>query len=118
MRDDFAMTDVETVRAFNDAINARDLNALTALMSHDHRLVDSAGATVNGKAACTDAWRGFFAAFPHYRNIFDDVWSASPGVVDVVGRSECSFAALDGPARWRAVVRDNKVAVWQVLAAD
>jgi ketosteroid isomerase-like protein len=115
MRDDFPMTDVETVRAFNDAINARDLDALTALMTDDHRFVDSEGTTVDGKAACTDAWRGFFETFPDYLNVFDDVRSTAPGVVDVVGRSECSFAALDGPARWRAVVRDGQVAFWQVL---
>jgi len=107
-------SEVEVVVAFNDAINARDLDALTALMSDDHRFVDSEGATVDGKAACTDAWRGFFAAFPDYRNVFDDVRSREPGVVDVVGRSECSVAELDGPARWHAEVRADKVALWQV----
>src|SRR5262245_49524831 len=109
--------DVDVVLAFNEAINARDLGALSALMTDDHRFVDSEGATVDGKGACTDAWRGFFAAFPDYRNVFDDVRSGAPGVVDIDGRSECSVAELDGPARWRAEVRDDKVAVWQVFAA-
>ena len=116
MRDDFAVTDVETVRAFNDAINTRDLDALTALMTDDHRFVDSEGAIVDGKLACTEAWGGFFAAFPDYRNVFDDVRSTAPSVVEVTGRSECSVAPLDGPARWRAVVRDGHVGVWQVFA--
>ena len=116
MRDDFAVTtDVAVVRAFHDAINARDLDAVAALMTDDHRFVDSEGAVVDGKDACTDAWRGFFAAFPDYRNVFDDVRSPAPGVVEVTGRSECSVAALDGPARWRAVVRDHEVAEWSVF---
>ena len=102
------------VIAFNDAINAGDHHALTALMTEDHRFVDPAGATVDGRPACTEAWRGFFAAFPDYRNVFDEVSSCAPGVVDIVGRSECSVTALDGPARWRAEVRDGQVALWQV----
>jgi ketosteroid isomerase-like protein len=111
-------TDVDIARAFNDAINARDLDALTALMTDDHRFVDSEGASADGKAACTEAWRGFFAAFPDYRNVFDDVRSREPGVVDVAGRSECSVPELDGPARWRAVLRDQQIAVWQVFAQE
>ena len=108
--------DVDTVVAFNDAINGQDLDALIALMTDDHRFVDSEGATLDGKDACTAAWRGFFAAFPDYRNVFGDVRASAPGVVDVIGHSECSVAELDGPARWRAEVRDGLVAVWQVFA--
>ncbi len=105
---------VAVVEAFNDAINARDLAALSALMSDGHRFVDAAGASVDGKAACVEAWRGFLAAFPDYRNDFDDVRETDDGVVDVRGRSTCSVPELDGPAVWRAVVRDGHVDVWQV----
>ena len=104
----------DTVRDFNDAINARDLVALTALMTDDHRFVDVAGGTTNGKAACTEAWRGFFDSFPDYRNVFDTVSHVGEGIVEVVGRSECSFAPLDGPARWRATVRGDLVSQWHV----
>jgi hypothetical protein len=48
--------------------------------------------------------------------VFDDVRSSAPGVVEVAGRSDCSVAELDGPARWRGEVRDDKVAVWRVFA--
>jgi ketosteroid isomerase-like protein len=111
-------SDNAAVVRFNDAINGRDLDALAALMTDDHQFVDSEGATVDGKAACVDAWRGFFAAFPDYRNVFEIVVSGAPGVVDVTGRSECSVPELDGPARWRAVVRDGLIAVWQVFAVE
>lgn len=106
--------DVATVVAFNVAINARDLDALSALMHERHRFVDSAGATLEGKAACIEAWRGFFAAFPDYRNIFDEVGVDATGAVQVRGRSQCSTPALDGPARWRALVEDGLVVLWQV----
>jgi ketosteroid isomerase-like protein len=109
------MTDaVATVIAFNEAINRHDLDALTALMTESHRFVDSAGASVDGRSACVAAWRGFFASYPDYRNIFDDVVDVGDGIVVVHGRSECTFAPLDGPAEWRAVVLDACVDVWQV----
>lgn len=106
--------DVAIVMAFNEAINARDPDALGRLMHEQHRFIDSAGATIEGKAACLQAWRGFFAAFPDYRNVFEDVRSDPTGAVQVRGRSESSTPALDGPARWRALVKDGLVVQWQV----
>jgi ketosteroid isomerase-like protein len=109
------MTDaVAVVIAFNEAINGRDLAALADLMTESHRFIDAAGATVDGRNACVQAWRGFFESFPDYRNIFDDLTDVGGGVVAVRGRSECSFAPLDGPAEWRAVVVDARIDVWQV----
>ena len=105
---------VAVVLAFNEAINGRDLSALTELMTESHRFIDSAGATVDGRSACVRAWRGFFDSFPDYRNVFAEVAEVGDGVVLVRGRSECSFAPLDGPAEWRAVVLDTRVDVWQV----
>jgi SAM-dependent methyltransferase len=107
--------DESTVLAFNAAINRRDAQALELLMAEDHRFIDSANSTIDGKSACLDAWRGFFDAFPDYRNIFDSVRSRPGGIVDVFGRSECSVPALDGPARWRAVVADGLVLEWRVF---
>ena len=109
------MTDaVLVVRAFNEAINGRNLRSLTGLMTASHRFIDSEGATVVGRDACVAAWRGFFEAFADYRNIFEEIEDVGDGVVVVHGRSECSFAPLDGPAEWRAVVVDGRVDVWQV----
>lgn len=109
------MTDaVAVVRSFNDAINRRDLPALTELMSPGHRFVDSAGVTVDGRDACAEAWRGFFESFPDYRNIFEAAEDHGDGVVTVTGHSRCSFAPLAGPAEWRAVVSGGRVDVWQV----
>jgi ketosteroid isomerase-like protein len=111
---DDAVDPVDVVRSFNGAINARDLEALTAQMTDTHRFIDAAGGTVEGKRACVEAWRGFFAGFPDYRNVFEDVTHVGDGVVVVRGRSECSDPALDGPARWRAVVESGRVDVWHV----
>ena len=109
--------DAAVVLAFNAAINRRDLQGLGRLMADHHRFIDTAGDTVAGKQACLEAWRGFFESFPDYRNLFDDVRSGPGGTVEVDGRSECSVAALAGPARWRAVIADGLVVEWRVFDA-
>jgi hypothetical protein len=60
-------------------------------------------------------WRGFFAAFPDYRNIFDQLEVEGDRVI-VVGRSTCSDGRLDGPALWTAKVRDGRLAEWRVYS--
>ena len=100
--------------AFNDAINTQDLEGLCALMSTDHRFVDSAGGTVVGKDSCRSAWASFFDSFPDYRNIFDSITVLASGRVVVDGRSECAFEPLRGPARWYATVVDGSITEWRV----
>jgi ketosteroid isomerase-like protein len=102
------------VRRFNEFINQRDLDGLTGLMSEGHTFVDSTGAAVNGRPACADAWQGFFAAFPDYRNVFTEV-TVTADIVVVVGHSVCSEPALAGPALWTATVHDGLISRWQVL---
>jgi ketosteroid isomerase-like protein len=115
---DEAMNDAHAVvLAFNEAINERDLASLSALMSEDHRFLDSADVAVDGKAACVEAWRSFFAAFPGYRNHFGAIVAGDDEVI-VDGRSECSVPALAGPARWRVRVRGGVVQEWRVQDPD
>jgi SnoaL-like domain len=116
-RSSMGSADKAVVLAFNAAINNSDLPGLGRLMADDHRFIDTAGNTFTGKPACLEAWRGFFASFPDYRNVFDNIRSSSDGIVKVHGRSECSVAALVGPARWRVVVADGLVVEWQVFDA-
>jgi ketosteroid isomerase-like protein len=104
----------QIVTRFNDMINARDLDGLAALLSVDHRFVDSAGNPVVGKDDCIDAWRGFFAAFPAYRNEFDSVRVAG-GTIVVSGHSYCpGHPELEGPALWTASVDRDLVSEWRV----
>jgi ketosteroid isomerase-like protein len=76
----------DVVVRFNGCINGQDLDGLSALMSDDHTFVDSAGTAVVGRASCREAWRGFFAAYPDYRNVFRSM-SVVGDVVTVVGYS-------------------------------
>jgi ketosteroid isomerase-like protein len=101
-------------RAFNDAITRRDLAALRGLMTDDHTFIDTGDNAISGREAALSAWRGFFDAFPDYRNVWQAV-SVAGAVLTATGRSVCaSEPELDGPAIWTAHVRDGKVAQWRV----
>jgi ketosteroid isomerase-like protein len=100
---------------FNDAITARDIEDLTALMTSDHAFTDTEGQTVTGRAACRDAWQGFFASFPDYRNVFHTI-STRGDLGTITGHSICSEPALAGPATWTATISGDQISLWAVHA--
>jgi len=99
---------------FNECINTRDMNALELLMANDHAFIDTAGNAFIGKAACIEAWSGFFGSYPEYRNIFEAVLSRGDRAT-IVGHSVCpGFPALEGPALWTAIASQQKLTEWRV----
>jgi ketosteroid isomerase-like protein len=103
-----------TALAFNDAISRRDLVALRSLITDDHAFIDSDGNVWSGMDEVLNAWRGFFEAFPDYRNVWADL-TLNGDVLIAIGHSICATeAALDGPAIWAATIRGTKVSVWRV----
>jgi ketosteroid isomerase-like protein len=103
----------ELVVAMNDCISRHDLQAMEALLAEDHRFIDSENRVVSGRPAVVDAWRRFFTAYPDYRNAFEQFVFCGDAVA-IRGRGHCEVAALDGPALWRARIRDGLVVEWQV----
>jgi len=101
------------VMRFNEGINGRDLDVLAGLMTDDHVFMDSVGGRVEGRQRLA-AWRGFFGAYPDYRNEFASMTLVSSGMVAVTGRSVCSEPALDGPALWTARIRESRLCEWRV----
>jgi ketosteroid isomerase-like protein len=100
---------------FNDRINGRDIDGLASLMTDDHTFIDTEARAVSGLRNCRDAWRGFFSAYPDYRNVFVSMIT-NRDVVTIVGHSVCSEPDLAGPALWTATIRDGKVAEWRVYS--
>jgi ketosteroid isomerase-like protein len=78
------MTPLEVVRAFVGRINARDVDGLAALMTEDHRFIDSHGQVVSGRDAVRAGWVQYFAMVPDYRLLVDE-WLCEGAVVVLVG---------------------------------
>lgn len=119
---DLDRTPAAVARRFVDCINEHDVSGLVALMTEDHRFIDSADQRVSGRDAMRKAWEGYFSWFPDYR-IEVAAIVAADAVVAVFGHASGSFsgagadpqhAAWRLPAAWKAVVRDGRLAEWRV----
>ena len=104
------------------AINRHDVDALMALVTEDHRFIDPAGEAVSGAETLRRAWGIYFSWFPNYEVTARQVL-ADGETVAVFGQAGGTYRAGRGtvgentwllPAAWRAVVRDGRIAVWQV----
>ena len=109
-------------KKFADAINAHDVDALTKLMSSDHVLVDSLGNKFPA-SAIRSGWQQYFTMVPDYSVEVDQI--ASDGnVIFLCGSAGGTFTPKGGtikpenrwktPAVWRALIKNRKVAQWQV----
>ncbi|HXI22888.1 MAG TPA: nuclear transport factor 2 family protein [Pyrinomonadaceae bacterium] len=119
------MTNHETVLAFIRSINARDADGLGELMSDDHRFIDALGNEVVGREKMVPGWRGYFVWFPDYSIEVNEVFAgearASEQTFAMFGFAGGSFkgdseASWRIPAAWKAIVKDGRVALWQVFA--
>lgn len=115
---------VDTVLAFLEQINARNVDGLCALMTEDHVFLDGLGNRMQGKEVMRKGWAGYFRMFPDYRVSHTDIFSEGD-VVAAFGAAEGTLAVKEElpkenhwsvPAAWRAVVRDGLIAEWQVYA--
>lgn len=103
---------VQPARSFVEAVNAHDPAAIVALTTADHRFIGSLGTTITAEKL-TAAWQGYFQMVPDYR-ITVTRWIADGDTVVMLGTA--SGASWSTPAAWRALIRDGKVAEWQVYA--
>ncbi len=111
-------------KAFVERINAGDVAGLAALMTDDHRFVDSLGNVVVGREAMRQGWVGYFGMVPDYRLVMDD-WFCEGSFVVMLGTASGTYSPDGSPKpehRWttptaiRAVIREHLVAEWRVYA--
>jgi ketosteroid isomerase-like protein len=83
-------------------------------MTDDHTFIDTEENVLSGREDVLSAWRGFFEAFPDYRNVWTDL-TVKGEMLIAVGHSTCATEPeLDGPAIWTATVRTDGVSLWRV----
>lgn len=115
---------IAAVLKFEHLINSRNVDALIALLTKDSVFIDSLGNRVQGAAKLQGAWTGYFRIVPDYCISHSEVFS-NGDTVAVFGTAQGTFTKggepkkedfWTTPAAWRAVVKDGKIAVWQVFA--
>ncbi len=118
------MSAAEVALRFVDRINAHDIEGLAALLTLDHRFVDSLGAESRGRGTLRSGWQQYFRMVPDYRVEVERTFAEGRDVV-LIGVARGTYTT-DGtlraehrwttPAAWRARVADELVAEWQVYA--
>lgn len=115
---------IEVVLNFEQLINSRNPAAMVGLLTADSALVDSLGACLHGLEKLRNAWEGYFKMVPDNTVSHEAIFNQGDTVA-VFGSAQGTFSQ-DGeirkesywktPAAWRAVVKDGKIALWQVFA--
>lgn len=115
---------INVVLKFEQLINSRDAAAVCSLLTGDSVFVDSMGNRIAGAAKMRPAWEGYFKMVPDYTISHSEIF-ANGNTVAVFGSAQGTFSK-DGqirkedfwktPAAWQAVVKDGKIALWQVFA--
>ena len=114
------MSNQKTTLAFIERINAHDVEGLGALMSDDHTFIDAHGNQVSGREKMIAGWRGYFEWFPDYYIEVTEVFQDGANLA-LFGFAGGSFKNRESenwrlPAAWRAIVKDDRVNLWQVFA--
>ncbi len=115
---------IDVVLRFERVINDRKPEAIVGMLSPDSAFVDSMGARVGGRDKLRAAWESYFKMVPDYFISHDEIF-AQGETVAMFGTAQGTFS-LNGSLRkenfwkctaaWRAVVKDGKIARWQVFA--
>jgi ketosteroid isomerase-like protein len=115
---------VDAVLKFEQLINSRSPDAVCGLLTEDSVFIDSLGNQMAGLENLRKAWTGYFKMVPDYAISHAEIF-ANGAEVAMFGTAQGTFSK-DGqmtkedfwktPAAWRAVVRDGKIALWQVFA--
>jgi ketosteroid isomerase-like protein len=120
-----AMTNpIEVVLQFERLINAGNAEGICSLMASDGEFIDSLGNRIQGTEKLRAAWIGYFKIVPDYSISHSEVF-ADGNTVAIFGSAQGTFSK-DGklprenfwktPAAWRAVIKNGKIAIWQVYA--
>ena len=111
-------------RRFVERINAHDLGGIVALLTSDHRFVDSLGTAFDGRDMMQKGWAAYLRMVPDYRIDIEQTFG-SGNVVLLIGSASGTYSrdgtlntsdAWRTPAAWFARVRGRLIAEWRVYA--
>jgi uncharacterized protein (TIGR02246 family) len=118
------VTPIEVALAFVDAINSKDIERLTNLMTVDHKFIDGDGSEHVGKEQMTAGWKEHLKLIPNLTLSVSEIYEQNDTVV-LLGWSSGTITH-DGelkvenswrvPCAWRVVVSSQRIAKWQLYA--
>jgi ketosteroid isomerase-like protein len=118
------VTPLQVMQQFVACINRQDVDGLAALMSEDHRFIDSLGQLVTGRESMRQGWTYYFAMVPDYE-LVPESWMSDGDLAVMLGTARGTYSP-DGvksperkwscPAVCRAQVNGALVAEWRVYA--
>jgi hypothetical protein len=118
------MTPTEVAFAFVDAINAKDIERLSDLMTANHKFIDGDGSEHVGKDQMKEGWTEHLKLIPDLTLTVSRHFEEDNTVV-LLGRSRGTIIQNDElrpennwevPCAWRVRVESEKVAEWQLFA--
>jgi hypothetical protein len=118
------MTPIEVAMAFVEAINSKNVDRMSNLMTDDHTFIDGDGSEYSGKEQMTTGWKehlelipdltlSIFKQFAENETVVLLGWSNGTIVQDGELKPENAWRV---PCAWRVEVESEKVAIWQLFA--
>jgi ketosteroid isomerase-like protein len=117
---------IEVVLKFEQMINSRNPDAVCTLLTEDLVFIGFPRKPRSRLGESAQAWAGYFKMVQDYSISHSEIF-ANGVTVAVFGSAQGTFSnSKDGqmkkedfwktPSAWRAVIKDGKIAVWQVFA--
>jgi ketosteroid isomerase-like protein len=115
---------IEVVLKFEQAINSRNAEAVCAMLPPDSVFIDSLGNRISDASKMRPAWEGYFKMVPDYSISHSEIF-ANADTVALFGSAQGTFSKNGKinkenfwtmPAAWRAVIKDGRIALWQIFA--
>jgi hypothetical protein len=114
---------VEIVIRFITAINSRNVDLISEMISEDHKFTDSLGNIFRGKEVLTKGWTSYLHIFPDYKIEVDEIFDNGEKVMFTGKASGTYFSSevfinenhWEINAAWRALIVNGKIKEWQVF---
>ncbi len=117
-------TNMDTINNYIEAINCANIDNVCDLLTDDHIFIDSQDNRFIGAENMRAAWTQYFEMFPDYKIEIKETME-NDSLISLFGYASGTYKNLKNkensnywriPAAWKAIVKDDKVKLWQVYA--
>jgi len=114
---------VEVVIRFITAINSRNIDLISGMITEDHKFTDSLGNKFKAKEVMTKGWANYLHLFPDYKIEVDEIFENENKVM-FTGKASGTYLSSkelskenhwEINAAWRALIESGKIKEWQVF---